>query len=83
MKLIDLQESYSRSELDYYIDEFIFSERDRALLKRRLLDGILYEQLSAEFDLEPEYISRLVRNNITRLNDRIKRHEKVKNKSDK
>lgn len=29
-----------RSEWEYLIDEWIFSERDRQILKRRLLDGI-------------------------------------------
>ena len=41
----------SRSQITYLIDEWIFSERDRAILKRRLLDGIKYEQLAEEFDL--------------------------------
>lgn len=30
----------SRSELSLLIDEWIFNERDRAILKRRLLDGL-------------------------------------------
>lgn len=41
----------SRSEVSDLIDEWIFSERDRAILKRRLLDGICYEPLAEEFDL--------------------------------
>lgn len=41
----------SRSDISFLIDEWIFSERDRAILKRRLLDGIKYEQLAEEFDL--------------------------------
>lgn len=46
-------ESYnlSRSEWENLIDEWIFNERDRAILKRRLLDGICYEPLAEEFDL--------------------------------
>lgn len=46
-------ESYdlSRSEWENLIDEYIFKERDRAILKRRLLDGICYEPLAEEFDL--------------------------------
>lgn len=35
----------SRSEVEKLIDEYIFSERDRKILKRRLLDGIRYEPL--------------------------------------
>ena len=41
----------SRSEWENLIDEYIFKERDRAILKRRLLDGICYEPLAEEFDL--------------------------------
>lgn len=41
----------SRSEVSQLIDEWIFNERDRAILKRRLLDGITYERLAEEFDL--------------------------------
>lgn len=39
----------SRSEWAHLIDEWIFSERDRAILKRRLLDGIGFEPLAEEF----------------------------------
>lgn len=41
----------SRSEWEHLIDEWIFSERDRKLIKRRLLDGIGFEQLAEEFYL--------------------------------
>lgn len=41
----------SRSEWEHLIDEWIFNERDRRLIKRRLLDGICYEQLAEEFYL--------------------------------
>lgn len=50
MKLTDKVE-LSRSEWENIIDEWIFSERDRRLIKRRLLDGILIEPLAEEFDL--------------------------------
>lgn len=40
-----------RSEVEKLIDEWIRNERDRAILKRRLLDGITYERLAEEFDL--------------------------------
>ena len=34
---------YTNSEVSAVIDEVIHSERDRKLLKRRLIDGICYE----------------------------------------
>lgn len=50
----------SRSEVEALIDEWIFSERDRAILKRRMLDGICYEPLAEEFDLSVRQIKNIV-----------------------
>lgn len=47
MKNFDLP----RSELESLIDEWILKERDRRILKRRLLDGLTYEALAEEFEL--------------------------------
>lgn len=41
----------SYSEWVHLIDEWILNERDRRLIKRRLLDGIGFEQLAEEFFL--------------------------------
>lgn len=44
----------SRTEISDLIDEWIIgrnAERNRAIMKRRLLDGITYEKLAEEFDL--------------------------------
>ena len=57
----------SRSELDYLIDEYIFNERDRAILKRRLLDGVCYEPLDEEFDLSVRRTKTIVYKNEDRL----------------
>lgn len=50
----------SRSEISAIIDEWIFSERDRMILKRRLLDGITYERLAEEFDLSVRQVKNIV-----------------------
>lgn len=50
----------SRSELRNLIDEWIFSERDRKILKRRLLDGIRYEELAEEFNLSVRQVKNIV-----------------------
>lgn len=42
------------------VDEWIFNERDRKILKRRLLDGICYEPLAEEFDLSVRQIKAIV-----------------------
>lgn len=49
-----------RSEIEHLIDEWVFSERDRAILKRRLLDGICFEPLAEEFDMSVRQIKAIV-----------------------
>ena len=57
-------EDYSRSEIEHAIDEWVIcrkhAQRDRAIIKRRLLDGVLYEQLSEEFGLSVRQIKNIV-----------------------
>lgn len=42
---------YSNTEIIHVIDEYIHSERDRNIIKRRLIDGICFEPLAEEFGL--------------------------------
>ena len=51
---------YTNSEISALIDEFIHSERDRAILKRRLIDGICFEPLSEEFGLSVRQVKSIV-----------------------
>lgn len=51
---------FPRSVIEGLINEWIFSERDRKLLKRRLLDGITYENLAEEFDLSVRQVKTIV-----------------------
>ena len=51
---------YSRSELIEAIDEWIHNEKHRAILKRRLLDGVCFEPLAEEFDMSVRQIKRIV-----------------------
>ena len=57
----------SRSELSLLIDEWIFNERDRAILKRRLLDGLKYEALAEEFDMSVRRTKSIVYKSQERL----------------
>ena len=50
----------SRSDIEKAIDEWILNERDRKILKRRLLDGIIFESLSYEFDLSVRHVKTIV-----------------------
>ena len=51
---------YSRTELTEAIDEWILNEKYRAILKRRLIDGICFEPLAEEFDMSVRQIKRIV-----------------------
>lgn len=51
---------YTNSEISARIDEVIHSERDRNLMKRRLIDGITQEKLAEEFDLSVRQVQRLI-----------------------
>lgn len=60
----------SRSELEHLIDEWIFNEKYRSILKRRLLDGVTYDKLSEEFDMSV----RQVKNIVYKAEDRLFNH---------
>lgn len=51
---------YTNSEVNALIDEHIHSDRDRAILKRRMIDGQCYEPLAEEFDMSVSQIRRIV-----------------------
>jgi len=66
MEIIDL----SRSEIEYLIDEWIIGsngQRDRKLMKRRLIDGITYENLAEEFDLTERQVKNICYKNMEKL----------------
>lgn len=63
MEIYDL----SRSEWEFYIDQFIFDEEHRAMLKRNLLDGRTYEQIAEQFDCSRDKVARL----IPKLQDKL------------
>lgn len=50
----------SRSEIEKAIDEWILNERDRGILKRRLVDGLTYEALSYEFNLSVRHTKTII-----------------------
>ena len=51
---------YKNSDIANLIDEYIHSDRDRAILKRRYIDGICYEKLAEEFDLSVRHVKNIV-----------------------
>jgi DNA-directed RNA polymerase specialized sigma subunit len=54
---------YSNSHIAELIDEWIHSERDRAIMKRRYIDGLTFEKLAEEFEMSVRQINRIVYKN--------------------
>lgn len=55
-----LGNNLSRNDIENLIDLWVFSERDRRVLRRRFIDGIHLENLACEFDLSVSQIKRIV-----------------------
>ena len=51
---------YSNSRVSEIIGEYIHSERDRNLLKRRMIDGVTFERLAEEFTLSVSQVKRII-----------------------
>ena len=62
----------SRSEWEKLIDEWIFNELHRAMLKRNLLDGRTYEQIAEQFGISTRQVARLIPKLQEKLFKRIK-----------
>ena len=72
-------DNLSRSEIEYYIDEWIVgknAERNRAMLKRRFLYGVKFETLAEEFDLSVRQTKNIIRKDGDKLFRVIERAEK-------
>lgn len=57
----------SRTEIEHLIDEWIFNERDRDILKRRWLDGICFEPLAEEFNMSVRQVKNIVYKSESRV----------------
>ena len=60
-----------RYQWEHLIDRWIFNERDRKILKRRLLDGICFEPLAEEFNLSVQQTKTIVYKAQNKLFSRI------------
>ena len=57
----------TNSELAELIGEHIHSERDRQILKLKLIDGLTYEKIAEIYEMSPRYIRALVKKQTGRL----------------
>ena len=53
-------EDISNSQLSEMIDEWIHSERDREIMRRRLIDGKTFEFIAEEQDMSVRQIKNIV-----------------------
>ena len=58
------------ARLDGLIEAWIFSKRDRLMLKHKLIDGETYEAIAEEFDMSVEQTKRIIKKGA----DNLKRH---------
>lgn len=58
----------TNSQLADLISENIHSERNRQIMRMKLIDGLTYEKIAEIVDMSPRYIRSLVK----RLTDRLK-----------
>ena len=47
-------------EVEKLIDDWIFNERNRAISKRKLIDGVTFEKLAEEYDLSVQRVKTIV-----------------------
>ena len=64
MKSID---ELSRNEIENLITQWVMNERNRSILKRRLIDGVHFDKLAAEFELSVTQVKNIVYKNRTRI----------------
>ena len=65
----------SRAEWSKLIDNWIFNEKHRAILKRRLLDEVKIEKLSEEFNLSVDSIKKIISKNMITLKSHIENRD--------
>ena len=57
----------TNSQIAELIGEHIHSERDRQILKLKLIDGYTYEKIAEIYEMSPRYIRSIVKKQTGRL----------------
>ena len=61
----------ANSEIYYLIDQWIRSERDRAILKDRLINGMTFERLAEKHDMSVRQTKNIVYKSMEKLVSRL------------
>ena len=64
--------SLTNSEIAEIISEHIHSERDRYIMKMKLIDGYTYEKIAEIVDMSPRYVRSIVKKQTDRLKNDLK-----------
>lgn len=59
------------------IDDWIFNERHRAIMRRKLLDGLTIEEVSNEFGYSPRQIQRILNAGMAIILRKIKYYSSI------
>lgn len=51
---------YSNSQISALIDEYVHNARNRAILKDRLIDGLIFEELAEKYELSVNHTKTIV-----------------------
>jgi len=63
-KRLDKVEGISVEQRIFLIDQWIFNEKNRNLAKRKLIDGVSFEQIANEYQLSVNQAKNIVKNAI-------------------
>ena len=61
----------SNTQLTNVINDWVKGERDRELMKRRLIDCICYEPLAEEFNLSVRQTFKIVQKNLKIISEKV------------
>ena len=50
----------SREEIEKFVDNYVFSARDRKIVKQRWFNRTTHERLAEKYNLSPRHIKRIV-----------------------
>ena len=58
---------YDNSEIEALIDEHIHNKKHRAILKSRLRDGLIFDELAEEYHYSVRQVKRIVYKGLEKL----------------
>lgn len=64
-------ENLCRADIEGLIDKWILNERDRKIMKRRLIDGICLEPLAEEFNVSVSQVKRIINKSYIKISKYI------------